>query len=172
MHFGEMKFKQRGREEQAEPDGTMVSEWEPWLIGFSFFFSFPFHFTVGMWTYHLSHYQHRNKRLFAPSKPFTTFGNLKQFSEQPTLATIRKLLTFWVSPNKRRTTSTESLLLLCIWVKWNSSREVVKNKLSKMAQLYVQQVSFFNTLCSASLCSAPICFAMTYSSYIFCKVLK
>ena len=40
MHFGEMKFKQRGREEQAEPDGTMVSEWEPWLIGFSFFFLF------------------------------------------------------------------------------------------------------------------------------------
>lgn len=26
MHFGEMKFKQRGREEQAEPDGTEVSE--------------------------------------------------------------------------------------------------------------------------------------------------
>lgn len=25
MHFGEMKFKQRGREEQAEPDGTEVS---------------------------------------------------------------------------------------------------------------------------------------------------
>ena len=44
MHFGEMKFKQRGREEQAEPDGTMVSEWEPWLIGFSFFFFFiPLH---------------------------------------------------------------------------------------------------------------------------------
>lgn len=26
MHFGEMKFKQRGREEQAEADGTEVSE--------------------------------------------------------------------------------------------------------------------------------------------------
>ncbi|CAL4070934.1 unnamed protein product [Meganyctiphanes norvegica] len=26
MHFGEMKFKQRGREEQAEPDGTEVGE--------------------------------------------------------------------------------------------------------------------------------------------------
>ncbi|XP_069988169.1 myosin heavy chain, muscle [Penaeus vannamei] len=26
MHFGEMKFKQRGREEQAEPDGTDVGE--------------------------------------------------------------------------------------------------------------------------------------------------
>lgn len=25
MHFGEMKFKQRGREEQAEADGTEVS---------------------------------------------------------------------------------------------------------------------------------------------------
>lgn len=24
MHFGELKFKQRGREEQAEPDGTEV----------------------------------------------------------------------------------------------------------------------------------------------------
>lgn len=24
MHFGEVKFKQRGREEQAEPDGTEV----------------------------------------------------------------------------------------------------------------------------------------------------
>ena len=24
MHIGEMKFKQRGREEQAEPDGTEV----------------------------------------------------------------------------------------------------------------------------------------------------
>ena len=24
MHFGRMKFKQRGREEQAEPDGTEV----------------------------------------------------------------------------------------------------------------------------------------------------
>lgn len=25
MHFGELKFKQRGREEQAEADGTEVS---------------------------------------------------------------------------------------------------------------------------------------------------
>lgn len=24
MHFGEMKFKQRGRDEQAEPDGSQV----------------------------------------------------------------------------------------------------------------------------------------------------
>lgn len=25
MHFGEMKFKQRGREDQAEADGSVVS---------------------------------------------------------------------------------------------------------------------------------------------------
>lgn len=54
MHFGEMKFKQRGREEQAEPDGTSVSGWEPWLIFFSF--SFSFQFTMGMRSYHLSHH--------------------------------------------------------------------------------------------------------------------
>ena len=28
MHAGELKFKQRGREEQAEPDGTDVSSTE------------------------------------------------------------------------------------------------------------------------------------------------
>jgi myosin heavy subunit len=27
MHLGEMKFKQRGREEQAEADGTVVREY-------------------------------------------------------------------------------------------------------------------------------------------------
>lgn len=32
MNFGEMKFKQRGREEQAEPDGTDVRELEDFLL--------------------------------------------------------------------------------------------------------------------------------------------
>ncbi|XP_018022395.1 myosin heavy chain, muscle isoform X3 [Hyalella azteca] len=33
MHFGEMKFKQRGREEQAEPDGTEVGDIVGKLLG-------------------------------------------------------------------------------------------------------------------------------------------
>ncbi|XP_042889747.1 myosin heavy chain, muscle-like [Penaeus japonicus] len=33
MHMGEMKFKQRGREEQAEPDGTEVGETVAKLLG-------------------------------------------------------------------------------------------------------------------------------------------
>ncbi|XP_042212121.1 myosin heavy chain, muscle-like isoform X2 [Homarus americanus] len=33
MHFGEVKFKQRGREEQAEPDGTEVGETVAKLLG-------------------------------------------------------------------------------------------------------------------------------------------
>lgn len=33
MHFGEMKFKQRGREEQAEPDGTETGEIVGKLLG-------------------------------------------------------------------------------------------------------------------------------------------
>ncbi|XP_042212114.1 myosin heavy chain, muscle-like isoform X2 [Homarus americanus] len=33
MHFGEMKFKQRGREEQAEPEGTEVGERVGKLLG-------------------------------------------------------------------------------------------------------------------------------------------
>jgi hypothetical protein len=42
MHFGTMKFKQRGREEQADPDGTQVSGRWTTIINllFSFFFSF------------------------------------------------------------------------------------------------------------------------------------
>ena len=30
MHFGTMKFKQRGREEQAEADGSKVSSTDQW----------------------------------------------------------------------------------------------------------------------------------------------
>ncbi|WP_407809633.1 hypothetical protein, partial [Staphylococcus aureus] len=33
MHFGEMKFKQRPREEQAEPDGTEAGEKVAQLMG-------------------------------------------------------------------------------------------------------------------------------------------
>lgn len=35
MHMGGMKFKQRGREEQAEADGTEVSQLEPFLSSVS-----------------------------------------------------------------------------------------------------------------------------------------
>jgi hypothetical protein len=44
MHIGTMKFKQRGREEQADPDGTQVSGRWTTIINllFSFFFSFFF----------------------------------------------------------------------------------------------------------------------------------
>ena len=41
MHMGEMKFKQRGREEQAENDGTAVRY--TILTRKSFLFSFPLH---------------------------------------------------------------------------------------------------------------------------------
>jgi len=41
MHFGEVKFKQRGREEQCEPDGTSVSRWELQLIHFFYLFKYP-----------------------------------------------------------------------------------------------------------------------------------
>ena len=39
MHMGGLKFKQRGREEQAEPDGTAVSPSEHLI---NLFFSFLF----------------------------------------------------------------------------------------------------------------------------------
>jgi hypothetical protein len=32
MHYGNMKFKQKQREEQAEPDGTEGTNWVIYLI--------------------------------------------------------------------------------------------------------------------------------------------
>ena len=44
MHLGTMKFKQRGREEQADPDGTVVSGRWTTIINLLFFFLFFFSF--------------------------------------------------------------------------------------------------------------------------------
>lgn len=41
MHMGAMKFKQKGREEQAEPDGLEVSSYQ-----ISYFLKFEYHFSL------------------------------------------------------------------------------------------------------------------------------
>lgn len=38
MHMGGLKFKQRGREEQAEPDGTEVKFHQNFYYGLIYFF--------------------------------------------------------------------------------------------------------------------------------------
>jgi len=130
-------------------------------------FQIPSLLGCGHLTYHIN--KNRINRLYAPFKSsdlIHTFNHkptLKKFDGQPTLGTIRMLLMCWASLKRRRITSTESLLQLCIWVKWNSSREVVKNKLKLMVQPYVTLNSTlvcFALLCFALLCFARLCFAI------------
>jgi hypothetical protein len=52
MHIGTMKFKQRGREEQADPDGTQVSGRWTTIINLLFSFFSLFFFRVRFYPLH------------------------------------------------------------------------------------------------------------------------